>query len=242
MREWWRRDYTQSRDLTGLVDLGTNGEVVFGNAERIVCASTAAGPAFEGARIAMGMRAATGAISEVRRSAGGIHCRVLGGGAPRGICGSGLVDAAAVGLECRTIEPNGRFADGTQEWMLSSPVSLCQNDIRELQLAKGAIAAAVRLLLRKLGAVPADVSRLFLAGAFGNYVDRGSARRIGLIEFPEDKVCPAGNTALLGAKLALFGGEGEDRSYACLRSRIEHVSLSSDPDFQEMFVDCMSFP
>jgi uncharacterized 2Fe-2S/4Fe-4S cluster protein (DUF4445 family) len=232
----------QSRELTGLIDLGTNGEVVFGNAERFVCASTAAGPAFEGARIAMGMRAATGAISEVRRSAEGIFCRVLGGGAPRGICGSGLVDAAAVGLECGTIEPNGRLANGTQEWMLSSPISLHQNDIRELQLAKGAIAAAVRLLLRRLGAVPADVSRLFLAGAFGNYVDRGSARRIGLIEFPEDRVHPAGNTALLGAKLALFGAEGEDTSYACLRSRIEHVPLSSDPNFQEMFVDCMPFP
>jgi uncharacterized 2Fe-2S/4Fe-4S cluster protein (DUF4445 family) len=232
----------QSRELMGLVDLGTNGEVVFGNAERIVCASTAAGPAFEGARIGMGMRAATGAIAEVRNSVDGILCRVLGGGPPRGICGSGLVDAVAVGLECGTIEPNGRLLDGMQEWMLSSPVRLCQNDIRELQLAKGAIAAAIRLLLRRLGAASTDVSRLFLAGAFGNYVDRSSARRIGLIEFPEDKVHPAGNTALLGAKLALFGGETEDAQQASLRSRIEHVSLSADPDFQEMFIDCMSFP
>jgi uncharacterized 2Fe-2S/4Fe-4S cluster protein (DUF4445 family) len=230
----------RSRPLTGLVDLGTNGEVVLGNADRMVCASTAAGPAFEGARIAMGMRAATGAIAGVRHTAGEILCRVLGGGAPRGICGSGLVDAVAVGLDCGAIEPNGRFSGETPEWPLFSPVSLCQNDIRELQLAKGAIAAAIRLLLRRLGAAPADLSRLFLAGAFGNYIDRGSARRIGLLEFPEDKVQPAGNTALLGAKLALF--EGEDKQYARLRNRIEHVSLSSDPDFQEMFVECMSFP
>ncbi len=232
----------ERRDLAGLIDLGTNGEVVFGAAGRIVCASTAAGPAFEGARISMGMRAATGAIAEVSRTQGGLEWRVLGGGPPRGICGSGLVDAVAAGLEQGLIRANGRFAGGMKEWMLSPPVSLCQGDISELQLAKGAIAAAARLLLRRLGATSRDVSRLFLAGAFGNYVDRGSARRIGLIEFDEDRVQPAGNTALLGAKLALFGGEeGRERMNA-LRAHIEHVPLSADPDFEDMFVECMAFP
>jgi uncharacterized 2Fe-2S/4Fe-4S cluster protein (DUF4445 family) len=232
----------QSRGLAGLIDLGTNGEVVFATPDKIVCASTAAGPAFEGARIRMGMRAATGAIAEVRSTPEGIRCRVLGGGAPRGICGSGLVDAIATGLDRQWIASNGRLTGGIDELDICPPVSLYQSDIRELQLAKGAIAAAVRLLLRKLGAEPRDVSQLFLAGAFGNYVDRASARRIGLIDFPEEKVHSAGNTALLGAKLALFEQDSSDSRFASLRSRIEHVPLSADPDFQEVFVECMAFP
>jgi len=232
----------RSRDLVGLIDLGTNGEVVFGNADRIVCASTAAGPAFEGARIRMGMRAATGAVAEVSDTPDGLRCRVLGGAAPRGICGSGLVDAVAVGLEKGVIKENGRFAAGRNEWILCPPVSLCQSDISELQLAKGAIAAAARLLLRRLGAGPRDVARVFLAGAFGNYVDRGSARKIGLIEFDEDRVRSSGNTALLGAKLSLFDPGGEETQIDSLRSRIEHVQLSSEPLFEDMFVECMAFP
>lgn len=232
----------QSPGLAGLIDLGTNGEVVFGAADRIVCASTAAGPAFEGARIRMGMRAATGAIAEVRSTPEGIRCRVLGGGAPRGICGSGLVDAIATSLDRRWIESSGRLAGGIDSLELCPPVSLVQSDIRELQLAKGAIAAAVRLLLRKLGAEPGDVSQLFLAGAFGNYVDRASARRIGLFDFPEEKVRFAGNTALLGAKLSLFEADSGLTLVESLRRRIEHVPLSLDPHFEEVFVECMAFP
>ncbi len=190
----------------------------------------------------MGMRAATGAVSEVYGTADGVRCRMLGGAPPRGICGSGLVDAVAVGLDKGLIKGNGRFAAGMSEWMLCPPVSLCQADISELQLAKGAIAAAARLLLRGLGAGPADVTRVYLAGAFGNYVDRGSARRIGLIEFDEDSVRPAGNTALLGAKLSLFGGDDGEALIESLRKRIEHVQLSSEPLFEDTFVECMAFP
>jgi uncharacterized 2Fe-2S/4Fe-4S cluster protein (DUF4445 family) len=204
----------------------------------MLCASTAAGPAFEGARIRMGMRAATGAISEVTVSGGSLKCRVLGGGEPRGICGSGLVDAAAAGLDLGTIRPGGRLAAGT-EWMLSPPVSLVQNDLRELQLAKGAIAAAVRLLTGSRGVAGSDIERVYLAGAFGNYVNRTSARRIGLIDFAEERVCPAGNTALLGAKVALFS---PGRDYASLLRRIRHVPLAADPEFQDIFVECMTFP
>jgi uncharacterized 2Fe-2S/4Fe-4S cluster protein (DUF4445 family) len=232
----------QSGRLAGLIDLGTNGEVVFATRDKITCASTAAGPAFEGARIRMGMRAATGAIAGVRDTAEGIRCRVLGGGAPRGICGSGLVDAVATALDRRWIESSGRLAGDIETLDICPPVSLCQNDVRELQLAKGAIAAAARLLLRRLGAEPRDLSRLYLAGAFGNYVDRGSARRIGLIDFPEEVVRAAGNTALLGAKLALFEEDSGEDPYESLRRRIEHVPLSSDPHFQEVFVECMAFP
>jgi len=232
----------ESDSLVALVDLGTNGEVVLGMGERMLCASTAAGPAFEGARITRGMRAATGAISEVRISGRRPRCRVLGNEPPRGICGSGLVDAVAVGLELGAISPSGRLTGGVTEWLLEPPVSLSQNDIRELQLAKGAIAAAIRVLLSQWRAEAQEVSKVYLAGAFGNYINRTSARRIGLIDFPEEKVQPAGNTALLGAKLALFRKDKEDPDFTSLRRRITHISLASDPQFQDVFVECMSFP
>lgn len=232
----------ESRDLVGLVDLGTNGEIVIGNRDRMLCSSTAAGPAFEGARISMGMRAATGAISEVHVANGRLKCHVLGNVVPRGICGSGLVDAVASSLELGLIKESGRLADGGAELPLCSPVKLSQTDIRELQLAKGAIAAGIRILLEQLGKTHADLTRLYLAGAFGNYINRTSARKIGLIQFPREKVTPSGNTALLGAKLALFSGDGESGEYAGILNRIQHVSLSADPRFQEIYVEEMTFP
>ncbi|MFZ0961445.1 MAG: ASKHA domain-containing protein [Terriglobia bacterium] len=228
--------------LNGLVDLGTNGEIVIGNRQRLLCASTAAGPAFEGARISMGMRASTGAISEVRVEARAIHCHVLGNVSPQGLCGSGLVDAVAAGLELGRIEPSGRFSDGAGAWELAAPVVLTQSDIRELQLAKGAIAAGIRILLERFGASAGDLKKLYLAGAFGNYINRASAQRIGLISFPAETVEAAGNTALLGAKVALFRPEGEDGSFASLRRQTEYVALNADQGFQETFVEEMAFP
>lgn len=230
----------ESDRLVGLVDLGTNGEIVIGNRVRLLCASTAAGPAFEGARISMGMRAATGAIAEVALRDSAMQCRVLGGGAPRGICGSGLVDAVACGLDLGLVRPTGRLASGDR-WTLAAPVVLTQTDVRELQLAKGAIAAGFRLLLAQWGAGLEDLECLHLAGAFGNYINRASARRIGLLPLPPDRVRPAGNTALLGAKLALFRESGDGFEYEALRRKIRHVPLNEDPDFHETYVAEMQF-
>lgn len=224
----------------GLVDLGTNGEIVVGNRERILCASTAAGPAFEGARISMGMRAATGAISEVHVNGSAVNCRVLGQSAPRGICGSGLVDAVAAGLELGVIQPNGRLGDGSKEWMLAEPIRLTQGDIRELQLAKAAIAAGIDLLIRQWGVRPDDLAALYIAGAFGNYINLASARRIGLIDFDSGRVQVAGNTALLGAKIALFSEDGEE--YEKLLRKVEHVPLAADATFMDAYVEAMGFP
>jgi uncharacterized 2Fe-2S/4Fe-4S cluster protein (DUF4445 family) len=230
----------ESKDLIGLVDLGTNGEIVLGNREGMICASTAAGPAFEGARIGMGMRASTGAIHQAKAVDGRLVCSVLGNTEPRGICGSGLVDVAAVGLDLGLIEPSGRIADGSQSILLAEPVTLTQTDIRQLQLAKGAIAAGITLLLDRLGVRRGNISKLYLAGAFGNYISRESARRIGLIDFPAEKVHPAGNTALLGAKMALFH-PGEGGAIQVIREKMEHISLSADPAFMETYVEEMSF-
>ena len=231
----------ESESLAALIDLGTNGEIVIGNRERLLCTSTAAGPAFEGARISMGMRAASGAISEVEVEDGQLRCRVLGEVPPRGICGSGLVDAVAAALDLRWIKPNGRFAQG-EALLLRPPVSLNQWDIRELQLAKGAIAAGIQLLLKQRGAQKTDLKQVFLAGAFGNYINYASARRIGLLDFPDDIVKPAGNTALLGAKMALFDLDTDGGAYPEMLSKTSHVSLKEDPVFQDVFVEQMSFP
>jgi uncharacterized 2Fe-2S/4Fe-4S cluster protein (DUF4445 family) len=228
-----------SEDIVGLMDLGTNGEIVIGTRERLLCASTAAGPAFEGAKIAQGMRAATGAIWRVEQNGDGFHCSVLGDVEPRGLCGSGLVDAAAVGLDIGAIAPGGRLRDGAASLNLAGDVDLTQTDIRQLQLAKGAIAAGFRILLEQFGATPAELTRLHLAGAFGNYINRDSARRIGLLGVPPEMVEPAGNTALLGTKMSLFL---DDADFSDLRSRVKHVSLHEDPRFHEVYVDEMTFP
>ncbi|UCD29107.1 MAG: DUF4445 domain-containing protein, partial [Planctomycetota bacterium] len=222
----------QSESLICFIDLGTNGEIVIGNRQRMLCASTAAGPAFEGARISMGMRAASGAIAKVDIDGDQLHCHVLGNVPARGICGSGLVDAVAAGLELSLIESNGRLANGKGKLALLKPVYLTQNDIRELQLAKGAIAAGTKVLLKQWGAATDDITMLYLAGAFGNYINQTSARRIGLIDLPPDKVRQAGNTALLGAKLALFSFQDQAREFSDITGKIEHISLAADPAFE----------
>jgi uncharacterized 2Fe-2S/4Fe-4S cluster protein (DUF4445 family) len=222
--------------LTALIDLGTNGEIVVGNRDRLDCASTAAGPAFEGGRISAGMRAATGAIVEAWVDDGHIGCRVLGHVAPRGICGSGLVDAVAAALDLGLVLPGGRLAGGAKTLPVAAPVLLAQSDIRELQLAKAATAAGLDIALSRWGAQPVQLERVYLAGAFGNYLNRASARRIGLLGFPDETVEPAGNTALLGAKIALFAGA------ELPRIPIEHVPLGSDPEFQDRYVEAMAFP
>ena len=225
-----------------LVDLGTNGEIVVGNCERMLCASTAAGPAFEAGRISMGMLATTGAISEVTVEDGRLRSWTIGNVAPRGICGSGLVDAVAAGLDLGLIEPSGRLANGGAPLELAPQIAVTQNDIRQLQLAKAAIASGMRLLRQRFGLEERDRVPIYLAGAFGNYINRANARRIGLIDAPEDSIQPAGNTALLGAKMALFASDPDENSFDSVRQRIKHLPLASDTAFHEAYVDELGFP
>jgi uncharacterized 2Fe-2S/4Fe-4S cluster protein (DUF4445 family) len=222
--------------LAALIDLGTNGEIAIGNRHRVLCASTAAGPAFEAGCIRMGMRAAPGAIAHVAAVDGVLRASVIGDGEARGICGSGVVDAVAAGLESGAILQSGRVASGTKIFPVCGNVSLCQSDIRELQLAKAAIAAGFSLLLDRLGASARDLRSIYLAGAFGNYLRIESAARIGLIEAPMELVHAAGNTALRGAKMMLLAKDEP------ALPEIEHVCLAAIEGFQDRFAACMSFP
>jgi uncharacterized 2Fe-2S/4Fe-4S cluster protein (DUF4445 family) len=215
-----------------LFDIGTNGEVVVGSAQGIVCASTAAGPAFEGGRIGTGMRAGTGAIDSVHVRDGGLDCHVIGGGAARGVCGSGLVDAAACGVELGLIQANGRLTSADKRLPLAEGVALAQSDIRELQLAKGAMAAGLRML------AGGGVEKLYLAGAFGNYIRQASARTIGLL--PEDlPVEPAGNSALRGARMLLLAPGTRQARVRKIAALSRHVELAADPDFQYLYAEMM---
>ncbi len=224
----------QGPALAALVDLGTNGEIAIGNWHGVVCASTAAGPAFEAGTIRMGMRAVTGAIAYVSLADSTLHATVIGDVPPRGICGSGLVDAVAAGLRSGAILTSGRVANGTKLFAVVPPVVLYQADVRELQLAKAAIAAGFRLLLKRLGAGVRSLQSVHLAGAFGNYVQIESAIAIGLIEAPHAVVHAAGNTALRGARMLLAAHEPP-------LPPIEHVNVAADPGFQDEFANCMTF-
>ena len=216
-----------------LFDIGTNGEVVVGSAQGIVCASTAAGPAFEGGRIGVGMRAGTGAIDSVHMRDGGIECHVIGGGRARGICGSGLVDAVACGVELGMIGANGRLTNADKCLPLVEGMSLSQSDVRELQLAKGAMAAGLRMLAR--GAV----EKLCLAGAFGNYIRQTSARAVGLL--PDDLVVePVGNSALRGVRELLLTPSTRHARLRKIAALSRHVELAADPDFQYIYAGMMS--
>ena len=231
-----------STALVSLIDLGTNGEIVVGDRNGAICVSTAAGPAFEAGRIRMGMRAARGAISRVSLSDGGFQCHVIGGGPARGICGSGLVDGVAAALSAGRILPSGRLANGAREMPLVSAIGLTQSDIRELQLAKGAIAAGLKILLHHFQADVTDLKRLYLGGAFGNYVSIESAHRIGLLAIQPERVEASGNTALRGVKMLLGMPSRREKAIDLIRSRTRHISLASDAEFEDTFVASLAFP
>ena len=235
-----------SDELTLMVDIGTNGEMVLGNRDRMIACSTAAGPALEGANIKFGMRGTDGAIDHVRIADGEIGCTVIGGGKATGICGSGLIDAVAVSLDAELINKRGRVAseeeiDGQRFIPLCDGIYLTQDDIRQVQLAKGAICAGVRLMAGQLGKKVTDISRVLLAGAFGSFMDPDSACRIGLL--PEElkgKITAVGNAAGSGARL-MARDRSEMQLAQDLKEKIEFLELASLKEFSVTFAKCMNF-
>lgn len=237
----------QAAPNTLLIDIGTNGEMVLSAGGRMVSCSTAAGPALEGAKIRFGMRGAPGAIDHVSLTDdGALACHVIGNGPAEGICGSGLIDAVAAALDGRLINKRGRIQDpaerdGERFIPLTGPVCLTQTDIREVMLAKGAIAAGVVLMTRHLGLTLDDIDEVLLAGAFGSFMDPDSACRIGLIPSElQGRIRAVGNTAGAGAK-QMACSETAFRHTQDLLDRIEFLELADLPDFMSCFAKNMNF-
>lgn len=231
--------FDRLEELSLLIDIGTNGEMVLGNTNRRIACSTAAGPAFEGAKISCGMRGAEGAVDHVWLEDGVVKYHVIGETSPVGLCGSGLLDLMAVLLDLEIIDESGRMEG--KNYALCGNVVLTQKDVREVQLAKAAIRAGIELLAEKLGAKLEDIRRVYLAGAFGNYMNPVSACRIGMIPpVLVDRIVPIGNAAGEGAKLCAL--RREEFEYAKrLAQETEFLELASLPQFQDCYVDALEF-
>lgn len=254
-----------------LVDIGTNGEIVLAWNGSLLATSTAAGPAFEGARIKQGMRATVGAIEKIQVRNGELLISVIGNAKPVGLCGTALIDAAAELLRHGIIDETGRILDagecppalpqdlrgrlvtdegGDTRFVLAWPdetasreqICLWQRDVRELQLAAGAMRAGIQILMKNAGIGAERLGAVLLAGAFGNFIRRNNARRIGMLpDVHCDHIRFIGNAASLGAKLVLLSQAERDYAEA-LRAKCVHVDLSLDADFQNEFGLAMMFP
>ena len=226
--------------LTLLIDIGTNGEMVLGDKHRRIACSTAAGPAFEGAKISQGMRGCPGAIDHVTLENEKICCHVIGDMAATGLCGSGLLDLVACLLDAGILDESGYLAEKSYT-IPGTSVSLTQGDVREVQLAKAAIRAGIELMCRHLGVVPGDIHQVLLAGAFGNYMRPTSACRIGMIPpVLKSRITPIGNAAGEGAKACALSRAAFAESKR-LAAETEFLELASRPDFQDRFVDALEF-
>jgi len=249
------------------IDIGTNCEIVLGNRDWLLATAAPAGPAFEGAAIRCGMRAADGAIEVVTMTTGGLELKVIGDTEPQGLCGSGLVDAVTGLVKVGLLDSSGRFiseeaartaAPGLAERLTTigkerifvlhwrgaaeDSIYLSQRDVRELQFAKAAIATGWNILLEQAGLTAADVKQVLLAGSFGSYLSPASAIRIGLVpKVPVMRVVSAGNVAGEGAKMALLSLRERAGGLALLEE-VNYVELSDRADFNDRFVEQLAFP
>ncbi len=245
-------------DIRLAIDIGTNVEIALGFKEKIIACSAAAGPAFEGAKIRHGMRAAPGAIHRVVISDGVVYGKTIDNATARGITGSGLVDAVAEMLKNHIISTSGKISDepeihtlygdrlthegGEVAFVLARGITVTQGDIRELQLAKGAIYAGTHILMKYLGIKTCDIAEILLAGAFGTSLSKENAQVIGLIpDISLDRVKDIGNAAGIGSKMALISKNGRLKAEV-LSKKVEYVELSGRKDFQDEFMDAMFFP
>lgn len=253
-------DMDQKDGVALMIDIGTNGEIVLGGKNRMVCCSAAAGPAFEGAHIQCGTGGVPGAVDSVKIEDGTMRVTTIGGQAAQGICGSGLVDAVSEMKDQEIMDMTGRIdedempeeyesrcfdLDGKPAFSLTGQgedgVFIAQKDLREVQLAKGAIAAGIEVLMNQLGVEFKDIEALYLAGGFGNYIDKHSACNIGLLPPElEERIVPIGNGAGAGAQRMLLDEDYLKRAEE-IRRRMEYIELSARPDFQDLFVDHMLF-
>ena len=249
--------FDKKEEVTLMIDIGTNGEMVIGNKDRRICCSTAAGPAFEGAKISQGMRGATGAIDHAHWEKDHLEYHVIGEGEAIGICGSGVLDVIAALLNAGIITWRGRLESETSYDYVDEAgvarkmpyyqipgtnVRITQQDVREIQLAKSAIRSGIDLLIKGLGKKTDDVAEVLLAGAFGNYMSPDAACRIGMI--PQDllpKIKSIGNAAGEGSKLAAINEE-EFEYAGRLHEGVEFLELASLPEFMNRYGQNLNFP
>jgi uncharacterized 2Fe-2S/4Fe-4S cluster protein (DUF4445 family) len=252
------------------LDIGTNCELVLGNSDRLLATAAPAGPAFEGAAIRCGMRAAPGAIEVVKITKDSVELGVIGDIEPQGLCGSGLVDVVAELVQLQLIDSSGRYATDDEAALIAPGVAhrlcdlsgqrvfvlhwkgaagdvedsifLSQRDVRELQFAKAAIATGWHLLLDEAGIKEEDLQQVLLAGSFGSYLSPASAVRLGLVpKLPILRIVSAGNVAGEGAKMALLSLRERSGAMALLEE-VKYVELSDRSDFNDAFVDQLQFP
>lgn len=240
-------------EITLMIDIGTNGEMVLGNKDRMATCSTAAGPAFEGAKIECGMRGAAGAVDHVEYKDGVWSYTTVGHKPAIGLCGSGLIDLVAQLYQAGLVDEMGHLESGQADdsvFVLVPPeeagndrgVYLTQKDVREVQLAKAAIAAGILLLRKELGITEQEIAKVYIAGAFGNYMNPESAAAIGLLPLSlRERVEPVGNAAGEGAKIALLNTDELEVTDKLVK-RIQFVELAASPEFQDCFVDELAFP
>ncbi|MEM2920984.1 MAG: ASKHA domain-containing protein [Candidatus Bathyarchaeia archaeon] len=242
-----------------LIDLGTNGEVVLKSGDRMLAASTAAGPALEGAGLSNGMRGMEGAIESVSidTKTYNVYYRTIGEKAPRGICGSGVVDSIAWMLISGVLDRRGRMANpdlpriiivnGERAFVLADgevgrKIYITQSDVRRFQLAKAAIFSACLLLLKIAGLKAHELSRIYIAGAFGNYIDSRSAMTVGMIpELPSSKMVQIGNGSGHGAVMSMISKNAKEEVEMIARSTTA-IDLNTIKDFQSEFIDATHFP
>jgi uncharacterized 2Fe-2S/4Fe-4S cluster protein (DUF4445 family) len=252
---------------TLLVDIGTNGELILAHKGELYAASCAAGPALEGAKISQGSRAIEGSIESVIINSDDIGIDVIGGREARSICGSGLIDAAAVIRELGILDASGRMlvADELEDKVSGKilrrlvkvndqpafclaldnknepAVVLTQKDIRELQLAKAAISAGIKLLCKKVGIEEGQLQQVLLAGAFGNYIRRENAVKIGLLpDIEHERIRSIGNAAGSGAQMILLSRPMRKEA-KILSKKIEYIEIAHSPDFSMVYADSMMF-
>lgn len=251
-------DLARLSGVSLFIDIGTNGELALAVDGELTASATAAGPAFEGMNISCGMRAASGAIERVSFMPGGtLEVGVIGDAEPCGICGSGLMDLVALLLKQGIISPSGRFVspEGSpaelverlegegagRSFRLAPQVALTQKDVRQVQLAKGAIRAGIELLLSGAGVTPAELGRILIAGSFGYHLSEESLLILGLLP-PEaaGKITFLGNTSRSGGEMLLLNRHLRDE-LAGIVSRVTPVELAADPAFERVFVEAMKF-
>ena len=256
-----------SDKITLGIDVGTNGEIVLGDKNRLLCCSAAAGPAFEGGHISHGMRAMEGAIDKCVFENDQPFFHVIGDVDAKGICGTGLIDVVAELLKFGIVDVTGKLdlpqSKEIPEWLRNSVIKtdnnnsfdllpnensseesqllITQRDIREVQLGKGAIAAGINILCKELGISIIDVEKILIAGAFGSYLNKHNAQKIGLIpKVPMDRISFVGNAASLGAKKFLLSKKARKETEKIINF-VEYVELSMRVDFQDVFAECMLF-